>query len=292
MSSSHYHHVGIVSFVDKALITDTVSKLTRFLSSKGISICVESETFFDETIENLNLCSRTDMREMCDLIVVVGGDGSLLFAARDFADSDIPILGVNRGRLGFLTDIAPSELEDRVADVLSGNYVATRRFLLEAELVRDGEVIAENIALNDVVMQPTGSIRMIEFSLKIDDQYVYTQRSDGLIISTPTGSTAYALSGGGSIVHPTLEAINLVPINPHTLSNRPIIVNANSEIKVKIEEHNAVDTQVVCDGQIYMYAERGDIVCVRRKAKGIKLLHPVEHDFYATCRSKLKWANE
>ena len=292
MSSSEYQRIGIVSFVDKALIKESVSKLTRFLSSKGIAICVESQTFCDDNIENLNLCSRAEMREMCDLIIMVGGDGSLLFAARDFADADIPILGVNRGRLGFLTDIAPSEMEERVADVLAGNCVATHRFLLEMELVRDGEVIAENIALNDVVMQPRGSIRMIEFSLRIDDQYVYTQRSDGLIISTPTGSTAYALSGGGPIIHPTLEAINIVPINPQTLSSRPIVISAGAEIEVKIEQGNSVDTQLVCDGQIYMDAERGDIVCVRRKAKGVKLLHPIEHDFYATCRSKLNWAND
>lgn len=287
-----FNTVGIIGFVDKVLIKDTVSRLARFLISEGISTWLENQTIEDTAMVGVNYCSREEMGERCELLVVVGGDGSLLHAARDFVDHDIPILGVNRGRLGFLTDIAPQELEQRVSDVLSGNYVTTRRFLLEAELVRQGEVIAKGVSLNDVVLQPRGSIRMIEFTLNIDGQYVYTQRSDGLIVSTPTGSTAYALSGGGPIIHPNLQAINIVPINPHTLSNRPIIVNADAELEILVEPDNSVDAQFVCDGQEYMDAELGDRLRVRKKANELRLLHPVEHDFYATCRRKLNWASD
>ena len=232
------------------------------------------------------------MGEQCDLVIVVGGDGSLLHAARDLVDYGVPILGVNRGRLGFLTDISPDELEDRVADVLAGNYVATERFLLEAELQRNGQIIDTGIALNDVVLQPSGSIRMVEFEISIDNQFVYSQRSDGLIISTPTGSTAYALSAGGPIVHPNLAAINVVPINPHTLSNRPILVDSSSTLSVNVLESNTVDAFVVCDGQNYLDVQLGDILHVRRKAKNLKLLHPEEHNFYLTCRTKLNWARD
>lgn len=287
-----FKKVGIIGFLDKALVKETISRLARFLTTEGVSTWLESHTPAEDTVEGVGYCSRKEMGEKCDLVVVIGGDGSLLHAARDFVDFDTPILGVNRGRLGFLTDIAPNELEQRVSDVLAGNYVATHRFLLEAELIRDAEVIAEGLALNDVVLQPRGSIRMIEFALRVDGQYVYTQRSDGLIVSTPTGSTAYALSGGGPIIHPSLRAINLVPINPHTLSNRPIIVNADAELEITIKRDSSVDAQVVCDGQEYMDAELGDRIRIRRKQNELRLLHPVEHDFYATCRSKLNWASE
>ena len=289
---SNFNNVGIVGFVDKVLIKGTVIRLAEFLVSSGIHTYLEENSIDQESIEGVQYCSRNEMASICDLVVVVGGDGSLLHAARDMVDLDVPILGVNRGRLGFLTDISPNEMEDRVADVLDGNYVATERFMLEAEILRDGSVVDSGIALNDVILESGGSVRMIEFELVINGQFVYSQRADGLIIATPTGSTAYALSGGGPIVHPNLEAIDIVPINPHTLSNRPILVDSKSTLQVKVPISNTVEPLVVCDGQHYLNARLGDIIHVRRKDKTLKLLHPVEHDFYATCRSKLNWARE
>ncbi len=289
---SNFKNVGIIGFVDKVLIKGTVIRLAQFLVSSGIHTYLEENSIDKESIDGVEYCSRKHMAGTCDLVIVVGGDGSLLHAARDMVDLDVPILGVNRGRLGFLTDISPNEMEDRVADVLDGNYVATERFMLEAEILRDDSVVDSGIALNDVILESGGSVRMIEFELVINGQFVYSQRADGLIIATPTGSTAYALSGGGPIVHPHLEAIDIVPINPHTLSNRPILVDSKSDLQVKVLLSNSVEPLVVCDGQHYLEARLGDIIHVRRKDKTLKLLHPVEHDFYATCRSKLNWARE
>lgn len=286
----NFKKVGIIGFVDKVLIRGTVSRLAKFLTSAGLEAYLEENTVDGNSVDSATYCSRQKMGEICDLVVVVGGDGSLLHAARDLVDFEIPIVGVNRGRLGFLTDILPHELEAHIAEVLRGNYVTTERFMLEAEIHRDGEIVDQGTALNDIILQPSGSIRMIEFELHIDDQFVYNQRSDGLIISTPTGSTAYALSSGGPIVHPNLQATSVVPINPHTLSSRPILVDSNSELRVKVVENNTVEALVVCDGQNYLDVQLGDNLIVRRKQKTVILLHPVEHDFYATCRSKLNWA--
>ncbi len=287
-----FQTIGIIGFLDNALVGETVGRLALFLLQSGRRVLIEEGTEHASLNSTIETVSRNTMGQLCDLVVVVGGDGSMLHAARDLVDYDVPLLGVNRGRLGFLTDILPSELEQRVADVLQGKYVISQRFMLDCSQQRDGWEIARGTALNDVVLQPRNSIRMIEFSLHIDTQYVYTQRSDGLIISTPTGSTAYALSGGGPIIHPHIDAINIVPINPHTLSNRPIVVDGNSELEIRFEADNSVLGQIVCDGQIYMAAERGDRILVRKKARQVHLLHPVQHDFYETCRTKLHWARD
>ena len=285
----YFKHIGIIGFVDKVLIKGTVTRLINFLQTQDVSVCLEEGP---EVIEGVPGCSREQMGQNCDLVIVVGGDGSLLHAGRDLVDSGVPILGINRGRLGFLTDILPHELEQRVSEILQGKFSSSERFLLEATMIRDGKVVDQSTALNDIVLQSDASIRMVEFELIVDSQFVYNQRADGLIVSTPTGSTAYALSGGGSIVHPTLQAINLVPVNPHTLSNRPILVNSESELEIYIVSNNAVEARVVCDGQIYLDTQLGDRVQIRKKDKQLRLLHPAGHDFYATCRTKLNWAKE
>lgn len=287
-----FETVGVIGFLENDLVAETVDKLTAYLRKSGRQVLIEEGTHGSAAGKGVQTAKRDEIGSLCDLIIVVGGDGSMLHAARDLVDYDLPLLGINRGRLGFLTDILPSELEQRVGEVLKGNYVITRRFMLDAKLYRGEELVGGATALNDVVLQPRNSIRMIEFSLNIDAQYVYTQRSDGLIISTPTGSTAYALSGGGPIVHPSINAINLVPINPHTLSNRPIVVDGDSELEVTIELNNSVLPQVVCDGQTYLHAEKGDRLLVKKKQQTVSLLHPVQHDFYETCRTKLHWARD
>lgn len=216
----------------------------------------------------------------------------MLAAARAVAGSNAKVLGINRGRLGFLTDISPEDIEQKVGEVLSGQYVTEERFLLSSKLIRDDEVIDEGIALNDVVIHPGKFIRMIEFELFIDDEFVYRQRSDGLIISTPTGSTAYALSGGGPIMHPKLDAIVLVPMNPHTLSSRPIAIAGSSTVRVVISDSNPLKPHVSCDGQTHVVSRAGDIVEVAKAKTSIKLLHLNDHSFYDTCRTKLGWANQ
>jgi|TARA_B110000483_G_scaffold145435_1_gene173543 NAD+ kinase len=288
-----FKSIGIIGFVDNLLVRETVNRLIKYLEDSGLDFFVEDDTRdLSNLPEDKHSCSRAEMGKSCDLVVVVGGDGSMLHAARDMVDFKVPLLGINRGRLGFLTDIPPTELEQEVGEVLKGNFVTSNRFMLECELIREGKIVDTGIALNDIVLQPRDSIRMIEFSLGINEQYVYTLRSDGLIVSTPTGSTAYALSGGGPIVHPAINAINIVPINPHTLSNRPIIVDGDSELEIAISEHNSINAQIVCDGQNHILGNLGDKVRIRKKQTEIKLIHPSAHSFYETCRSKLHWAQD
>jgi NAD+ kinase len=223
------------------------------------------------------------------LIIVLGGDGSLLGAARMLARHNVPVLGINRGRLGFLTDILPEELEEKVGAVLDGEYVLEKRFLLNVVVKRNGELIGRGEALNDVVVNSGTSARMIEFDLYIGDEFVYRQRSDGLIVSTPTGSTAYSLSAGGPIMHPKLDAVVLVPMFPHTLSSRPIVIDGNSEIRIDINHINDIHPPVTCDGQVHLTTMPGDSVVISKKRHKMKLIHPLGHSFYASCRDKLGW---
>jgi NAD+ kinase len=244
----------------------------------------------DEYLHDVRVCSRRMIGEVSDLIIVVGGDGSLLGAARTLARFDVPVLGVNRGRLGFLTDVSPDEIEQRVGEVLDGHYHIEKRFLLDATVKHNGEPIGVADALNDVVVNSGTSAKMIEFELYIEGEFVYRQRSDGLIISTPTGSTAYSLSGGGPIMHPRLDAIVLVPMFPHTLTSRPIVVDGNSEIKMVICDSNLAQVPVTCDGQVNLNAQPGDVVYIHKKPHKLKLIHPLNHSFYASCRDKLGWS--
>lgn len=239
----------------------------------------------------LPVAPRSELATRCDLIIVVGGDGSLLSAARAFAGHNVHILGINRGRLGFLTDISPEEIEYKVSEVLAGRFIKEERFLLEASLERGDAVISTGTALNDVVIHPGKFIRMIEFELYINEEFVYRQRSDGMIISSPTGSTAYALSGGGPIMHPNLDAIALVPLYPHTLSSRPIVVSGNSFIRLVISDQNNLNPMVTCDGQSQSMSQPGDRVIVTKSDRRLTLIHPEGHNFYETCRTKLGWAS-
>jgi len=226
------------------------------------------------------------LAESCDLAVVVGGDGTLLSAARQLADHHIPLLGVNLGRLGFLVDISPAHIGDCVAAVLDGHYEEDQRFLLSAQVGNQPPALA----FNDVDLHKWNTARMIEFDTWIDHRFVYTQRSDGLIISTPTGSTAYALSGGGPLLAPGLDVITLVPICPHTLSNRPIVIDAGSEIEISVCGHtDPDDVRITCDGATSLMTSNGDKLKVRRHTTSVRLLHPVGHDHYDVLRAKLGW---
>ena len=283
--------IGLIGRTGSELVVDTLRQLIRFLDERGIRMIVDEESSSLLPGDSHQVGSRKMMGEICDLVIVVGGDGCLLGAGRDFSRYKVPVLGVNRGRLGFLTDISPHDLEERIAEVLEGKYIKEKRFLLEAELKRDGQIVGHNSALNDVVFHSGNSVKMIEFDLFIEGQFVYTQRSDGLIVSTPTGSTAYALSGGGPIMHPRLDAIVLVPMFPHTLSSRPIVVDGNSEIKIEVSPANECVPRMSCDGQGDMAIEPGDTLYIRKRAHKLMLIHPLQHDFYESCRSKLGWSD-
>jgi NAD+ kinase len=286
-----FRNIGIIGR-DGSGVVESLQRLVVFLRSRGLNIIIGDhiQHLLDAScLQDARVCSRKMIGEISDLIIVVGGDGSLLAAARTLARYDVPVLGVNRGRLGFLTDVSPDEIELRVGEVLDGQFRIEKRFLLDAVVKRNGEPVGAGEALNDVVVNSGTSAKMIEFELYIEGEFVYRQRSDGLIMSTPTGSTAYSLSGGGPIMHPRLDAIVLVPMFPHTLSSRPIVVDGNSEIKLVICDTNSGGVPVTFDGQVNVTAQAGDLVYVTKKPHKLKMIHPLTHSFYASCRDKLGW---
>ena len=287
-----FRNIGIVGRMGSVKVVESLRQLKQYLTANNYHVIIEEDTSTMIPGHGLQVASKKLLGEICDLVIVVGGDGSLLGAARELAKSKIPILGVNRGRLGFLTDISPSDLEERLARVLEGDYIEESRFLLDGHVERNGQSLGYGSALNDVVLHPGKSTRMIGFDLFIDGHFVYSQRSDGLIVATPTGSTAYSLSAGGPIMHPKLDAVVLVPMFPHTLSSRPIVVDGKSEIKLVIGETNETYPQVSFDGQMNIACAPGDIIRITKKPFKIRLIHPTDHNFYATCRDKLGWASE
>jgi NAD+ kinase len=288
----NFRNIGLIGRLGSKAVIDTLKQLMRFLEERGLNVILDERIAEVMPGHGRQTCKRKMMGEICDLAIVVGGDGSLLGAARSLARSNIPVLGVNRGNLGFLTDISPQDIEERVAEVLEGNYSVDSRFLLDVSIRRKGESVGELVALNDCVLHPGKATRMIQFELYIEGQFVYTQRSDGLIVSTPTGSTAYALSAGGPIMHPKLDALVLVPMFPHTLSSRPIVVSGNSELKLVISEENTTYPTISCDGQADFSLVPGDVISIRKKSHKLRLLHPSDYNFYQTCREKLGWSSK
>jgi NAD+ kinase len=287
-----FRNIGVIGRMGSVQVVASLRQLKQYLTSNNYHVIIEEDTSSMLPGHGLQVASKKLLGEICDLVIVVGGDGSLLGAARELAKSKIPLLGVNRGRLGFLTDISPADLEERLEKVLQGEYIEETRFLLDGHVERNGQPLGFGTALNDVVLHPGKSTRMIGFDLYIDGHFVYSQRSDGLIVATPTGSTAYSLSAGGPIMHPKLDAVVLVPMFPHTLSSRPIVVDGKSEIKLVIGETNETYPQISFDGQMNIACAPGDIIRITKKPFKIKLIHPLDHNFYATCRDKLGWASE
>jgi len=286
-----FSKIGLVGRSRQPGLQEVVEQLLALLGERDLQVVLEDRLSELVSGDGYRVASCDAIGQEADLVIVVGGDGSLLSAARTLAKYDTPVIGVNRGRLGFLTDITPDEIEHQVPEVLAGRYKSEQRFLLDAHVHRDGRIVGRADALNDVVVNSGTSAQMIEYELYIDDTFVYRQRADGLIVSTPTGSTAYSLSGGGPIMHPTLDAVVLVPMFPHTLSSRPIVVDGNAEIRVDILARNRIHPPVTCDGQVNMTARPGDSVHITKKSHSLTLLHPLGHNFFAGCRDKLRWAD-
>ena len=283
-----FRNIGLIGRPDKSSVVDTLCLIYEHLIKLGLNPVFDSETAELVPYQNIQIASRHLLGEISDLVIVVGGDGSLLHAARALVRYNTPVIGVNRGRLGFLTDIKPAMVLYKLDQVLQGKYQLDRRFLLEMDVRSQERTLYSAIALNDIVLHSGKSVHMIDFELNIDGQYVYRQHSDGLIVSTPTGSTAYALSGGGPILHPSMDAIALVPMHPHTLSSRPIVVGGESEIKLTIRE-NRVLPMVSADGQNSVSLNVGDTLHIRKHPFKLNLLHPPGYDFYMACRTKLGW---
>ena len=286
-----FKKIGLAGRSRQRGLTSVLRQLLELLESRDLEVILEDR--LKDVLPNhaQRVATLDEIGQEADLVIVVGGDGSLLSAARTLAKYETPVLGVNRGRLGFLTDITPDEISQQIPAVLDGHFERDQRFLLDATVMRDEEVVGRGDALNDVVVNSGASAQMIEYELYIDDTFVYRQRADGLIVSTPTGSTAYSLSGGGPIMHPALDAIVLVPMFPHALSSRPIVVDGGSEIRLDILSRNRIHPPVTCDGQVNMKARPGDSVHIRKNPYRLTLLHPMGHNFYASCRDKLRWSN-
>lgn len=267
------------------LMQNDLADLARHLSEKNLEVWVEENTACHAELTNYKTLTLDQIGKVADLAIVMGGDGTMLSVARSLIEGDVPLVGINRGRFGFLTDLRAEDMLAEVDRILAGDFIKEPRMLLSTDVIRDGKVIYSSYALNDVVIK--SGLRLIELEIEIDDKFVYKQRSDGLIVSTPTGATAYALSAGGPILHPNLEAISLVPICPHTLSNRPIAVNSASNIVVTAVHFD--EAQLSFDGQFQVVLAMGDKVAVRRAEKTISLLHPTEYSYFDMLRNKLNW---
>ncbi|NJM13008.1 MAG: NAD(+) kinase [Synechococcaceae cyanobacterium SM1_2_3] len=289
MSTLVFHTIGLIGKFGDPNVADTLNQIALHLRQRQVRVMVDESSARLIPDNGLEIASRAMIGEQCDLAIVMGGDGTMLNAARSLVDYEVPILGVNLGRLGFLADVSPSEIPHSLDAVLNGHFREARRSLLHAQVVRADRVTGEADALNDVVVHKREVARMIEVDAFLDGRFLNTYRADGLIISTPTGSTAYALAGGGPIIHPGLEAVVLVPICPHTLSHRPIVVKADSVIEVVLNAANTTQTQITCDGQVSLAIEPGDRIVIRKKDRKARLLHPINHDYFKLLRAKLSW---
>ena len=291
---TQFKQVGLIGRLHSPAVIETLHRVIKCLNRCQCDVWVDERIVDSLNKEQLASATygtgdRHFLGQRCDLVIVVGGDGSMLSAARVMATYGVAVIGINRGKLGFLTDIAPDQVEGSLEAVLAGSFETSNRFMLSAHVLRNGEEVGRGSGLNDIVLHPGKSARMLAYDLSIDGTAVYFDRADGLIIATPTGSTAYALSAGGPIMHPGLDAIALVPMNPHNLSSRPLVVTANAELEILIGEDNSTQPIISCDGQVHIVCEPGDRVHIQRHEAQLKVLHPLGHHFYDRCRSKLGW---
>ena len=267
---------------------EAFTTLGGFLRDRGCEVLLDEDTAKSCELEGFTVANYAEIGARADLAVVLGGDGSMLNAARNLARSGVPLVGVNQGRLGFMTDIAADSMLEMIGRILDGDFAREERTLLSLNVRRDGTTIFSTLALNDVVVNKGAVGRMIEFLVHINGEFVYDLRSDGLIVSTPTGSTAYALSSNGPILQPGVPGFALVPICPHTLSNRPITVSDNSVIEITLKR--ALDARLHYDGQLQGDLSEGTQVVVSRAPHTIQFVHPPGYSYFAMLREKLHWS--
>ena len=284
-----FRMIGLIAKRGDPRVGETLGRLIGLLRSRGLDFVLDAESRGVWPGGDMPVVARTVLGERCDLVVVVAGDGTFLSAARSLVDHDVPLLGVNLGRLGFLADVMPDEMPVRLNEILDGDFVEERRFLLDVTVERGTGRVFSGPALNEAVIHKSSMARLMEFETYIDGHLVNSQRSDGLIVATPTGSTAYALSGGGPILHPSLDAIVLVPICPHTLSSRPVVAGGGSVVEVILGNGAEASVQLSCDGQTTVELTAGDRILIRKHRPDLRLIHPAGHEYYTTLRTKLLW---
>ncbi|MEJ2141798.1 MAG: NAD(+) kinase [Gammaproteobacteria bacterium] len=287
--SNSFNSIGIIGKYGDPGANDTINRLSNILMQAGCEVHLDEDTAARISGNKLPTLALEDFGEKCDLAIAIGGDGTLLNAARSLVDSEVPLLGINLGRLGFLVDVSPDEMSVRVKEILNGEYEEEHRILLSCTIDHQDGSVSQSDAFNDVVIHKWEVARMIETETYINNRFLNYMRSDGLIVSTPTGSTAYALSGGGPILEPSMDAIVLVPICPHTMSYRPIVLDGDSEVEINVISHPHSHAQVTCDGQINLGVVSGDRVKIKKKDKVVKLIHPHKHNHYEILRAKLHW---
>ena len=287
---STFKTVAIVGKPDGMGVGEPVDHLIKLLQARGISVRIDARTAEFVSVAADAIMPREPLTNLlvgADLAIAVGGDGTLLALARSVAAHHVPLVGVNLGHLGFLTDIPAESLVPMMTALLDGEYKEELRFLLDAEIRRGEKTIFKTVAFNDVVFSRGAMGTMIEFAVEVDGEFVYSLHADGIIVNTPTGSTAYALSSGGPILQPGLPAISLVPISPHTLSNRPIAISNESEVRIRLIR--GVNARVNFDVQAFFDPEPDDVVIVKAHKNRLRLLHPIGYSYFSMLRSKLHW---
>lgn len=266
-------------------IHNLLIQLVDYLHQKPIELFIEEKTQQQINLKGIQSIALRDIGGKADLAIIVGGDGTLIGVARNMVHSDTPLIGINQGRFGFLADLNPESMFSNIDTILAGEYIEDKRMLINTKILRDKKIVYESFSLNDIVIK--SGVRLVELDVIIDGAFVHRQRSDGLIVSTPTGTTAYALSAGGPIFHPNLDAISIVPISPHTLSNRPIAVKADSQINIKIVSMNEAYASI--DGQIKFPLDLRDVIHISKAEESISILHPKNYCYFEMLRNKLHW---
>ena len=284
---SRFRHAAIVGKYQSRGIRPLLEEIAQFLVSQGLDVSFERETAQATGVTGYDVVAPGDLGRDCDIAVVVGGDGTMLGIAREVAQLNLPLVGINQGRLGFITDIAASHWREALGPMIAGDYEEEHRSMLEGSVWRDGERIHAGLSLNDVVVSRGATASMVEIRVDVGDDFVANLRADGLIIASPTGSTAYALSAGGPILHPAIGGWVVVPIASHTLSNRPIVLPDAVEIRVGIVQGKDVSANFDMHNLASLLI--GDQVCVKRSAHKVRFLHPRGWSYYATLRRKLRW---
>jgi NAD+ kinase len=282
-----FNTIALVGKYMAAGINQALSDIAAFLAANGHAIVLESETARSLSLPGVPAMTPEEIGRHADVAIVIGGDGTMLGIARQLAPFGVPLIGINQGRLGFMTDISQDTMISVLGDMLAGKLESEQRSLLEGSVFRDGNQLFHALAFNDVVVSRGATSGMAELQVEVDGRFMYNQRSDGLIVATPTGSTAYSLSAGGPLLHPSLAGLVLVPIAPHALSNRPIVVPDTSNIVIEIK--GGRDISVNFDMQSLASLQHHDRIIVRRSAHAITFLHPQGWSYYDTLREKLHW---
>ncbi|MCC7258567.1 MAG: NAD(+) kinase [Gammaproteobacteria bacterium] len=292
MSPTRFPVVALMGNPADARVRESLRALAGHLGTRGVEVLVPDDFSATTVTAQAVRLPEPELLRRARLMVVVGGDGSMLYAARRVAGAGVPLLGINRGRLGFLTDVSPADMLARLDEVLHGDYESERRLLLRADVLEGERIVGSGLALNDIAVNRHDPGRMLDIRTFIDGRYVNTHGGDGFVVATATGSTAYALSCGGPIVSPALDAIVLVPICPHTLSERPIIVPATATTEIMLSENHPLPADVSCDGEVTAELLPGRRLRVQAAAERVELLHPRGYDYFHILRTKLHWGRD